>query len=196
MSPEYLALATERAAATCAPHYQPEAFNYEFRSWVSPYTKGANRSGGFAFVLQDWASEEGLRNFNSEIQTHGRTPGLLTNKRLEALLDQVLGVSLAEVYVTNAFPFVKCGPMSASLRVRDVRQAAKVFLARELRLAEPKWVFALGTVAQVALETCNVPYIRLPHPAARIGGLAKHEEVWRSVLSKAGIPGARVKRVA
>ena len=134
MSPEYLALAAERAAAMCAPHFQPEAFNYEFRSWVSPYTKGANRSGGFAFVLQDWASEEGLQTFSSDIQTYGRTPTLLTNARLEALLNQVLGVSLAEVYVTNAFPFVKRGPMSASLCVRDVREAAKVFLARELKV--------------------------------------------------------------
>ena len=101
----------------------------------------------------------------------------------------MLGVSLAEVYVTNAFPFVKGGPMSAALRVRDVREAARVFLARELQLAKPTHVFALGVVAKVALEACATSYIHLPHPAARIGGLATHEEAWRVALSKAGFSG-------
>ena len=188
MSPEYLALAAERAEAKCAPHLQPEMFKYDFRSWVSPYTKSANRSGGFAFVLQDWASEDGLRDFNPAIQTHGRTPKLLTNMRLEALLGRVLGVSLAEVYVTNAFPFVKKGTMSGALPMHDVRDAARTFLARELQLTKPTQVFALGAVAQVALDTCKVPYIRLPHPAARIGGLHKHEDAWRSALANADIP--------
>ena len=63
--------------------------------------------GGFAFVLQDWASEEGLRACDPDVQAYG--PGLLTNRRLEALLAQVLGISVTEVYVTNAFPFVKQG---------------------------------------------------------------------------------------
>lgn len=188
MSPEYLALATERATKECAPHSQPEMFNYDFRCWVSPYTKSANRSGGFAFVLQDWASEDGLRDFNPAIQLHGRTPELLTNMRFEALLRQVLGVCLAEVYVTNAFPFVKKGAMSGSLLIRDVREAALTFLARKLQLTKPTQVFALGAVAQVALDTCKVPYIRLPHPAARIGGLRKHEDAWRLALATADIP--------
>lgn len=51
-----------------------------FAPGVSPYTKGANSPGGFAFVLQDWASEDGLRTFNPDIQTIGRTPGLLTTE--------------------------------------------------------------------------------------------------------------------
>lgn len=188
MSPEYLALAAERAATKCAPHFQPEMFNYDFRSWVSPYTKTANRSGGFAFVLQDWASEDGLRYFNQDIQDHGRTPGLLTNRRLEALLSQVFGIALAEVYVTNAFPFVKKVGMSGALSAGDVRKAARAFLARELQIIKPTRVFALGAVAQAALDTCKVPYIRLPHPAARIGGLRKHEDTWRLALATSDIP--------
>ncbi len=187
MSLEYLSLAAERSAENCEPHKQPEMFQYDFLSWVSPYTKSANKSGGFAFVLQDWASEDGLRIFNPHIQAHGRTPGLLTNQRLEALLSRVLGVRLADVYVTNAFPFVKNGAMSAPVSIRDVRRAAKKFLARELQLAKPTRVFALGSIAQVALDTCGVPYIHLPHPAARIGGLEKHEKAWRSALARDGI---------
>lgn len=43
MPAAYLALATERANEACWPHFQPEAFKYEFRSWVSPYTKAPTR---------------------------------------------------------------------------------------------------------------------------------------------------------
>lgn len=183
MSIEYLALAAERAAAECAPHKQPEDFGYKFASWVSPYTKGANRMGGLAFVLQDWASEEGLRKFNPDIQLHGRTPELLTNTRLEQLLKRVFDLGLADVYITNAFPFVKVGPMSAAIPVRDVRKAARRFLWRELQLVKPTHVFALGAVASKALCECRIASIRLPHPAARIGGLEKHEAAWRAALS-------------
>ena len=179
---EYLALAAVRATAECTPYKQPEAFGYEFASWVSPYTKGAHRMGGLAFVLQDWASEEGLREFNPDIQLHGRTPELLTNLRFEKLLNRVFGLALAEVYVTNAFPFVKTGSMSAAIPARDVRDAARRFLLPELQLVKPTRVFALGAVASMALNECGTACIRLPHPAARIGSLERHESVWRAAL--------------
>lgn len=190
MSSAYRALAAERAEMDCAPHRQPEEFGYEFSDWVSPYTKGANRTDGLAFVLQDWASEEGLREFNQDIQDHGRTRGLLTNRRLEQLLNRVLSVRLDETYATNAFPFVKSGPMSAPLRLRDVRAAARRFLSRELGLAGPTHVFALGAVAYAALSECGIDCIRLPHPAARIGGFEKHEAAWRAALRAGGFCGA------
>lgn len=183
MSPEYLALAVERAETKCSRHKQPEDFGYDFRTWVSPYTKGAHRCKSIALVLQDWASANGLAGpLNPDIQTHGRMPTLLTNVRLEQLLQRVLGKGLSDVYATNAFPFVKVGGMSASLRSSDVRNAARRFVVRELELAEPTLVLALGVVAHAALRACGVPCVRLPHPAARIGGLPKHEAAWRETL--------------
>ena len=183
MSPEYLALAAERAVTKCSPHKQPEDFGYDFRAWVSPYTKGAHTCKGIALVLQDWASADGLAGPpNADIQAHGRTPALLTNVRLEQLLRRIFGLHLSEVYATNAFPFVKAGGMSASLRSSEVRSAARRFVVRELELAEPKLVLALGAVAHAALRDCGVPCIRLPHPAARIGGLPNHEAAWREAL--------------
>ena len=188
MPPEYLELAEERASTCWLPHKQPEEFGYDFRTWVSPYTKGAYKYGGLAFVLQDWASADGLcGTINPEIQRYGRTPALMTNVRLEHLLGRLLGLRLADVYVTNAFPFVKAGGMSASLRDSDVRRAARRFAVRELELAKPRLVLALGGVAYSALGHCGVSCIRLPHPAARIGSTAKHESAWRAALASSGV---------
>lgn len=188
MPSEYLTLAAERVATQCSPHKQPEDFGYDFRTWVSPYTKSANRRGGVALVLQDWASIDGLKGKpDPDIQLYGRTPTLLTNKRLEQLLNRVLSMSLADVYATNAFPFVKAGGMSASLRSSDVRDAVRRFAVRELQLVEPSVVLALGVVAHTTLRDCGVPCIHLPHPAARIGDISKHETIWREALSSSGL---------
>jgi hypothetical protein len=186
MPAEYLALAAERSATQCAPYCQPEYFGYEFLKWVSPITKGAHKRGGLVFVYQDWGSVERLSGGpNPEIQLHGRLPTLLTNRRFDVLLDRVFRLRLSDVYVTNAFPYVKRGSMSSALPFADVRNAASKFLVRELELAKPTIVFALGGVAHAALRQCGVSSIRLPHPAARIGGVAKHEAAWRAALCSA-----------
>ena len=103
MSPAYLALAAERRAVHSELYGQPEDHGYEFTSWVSPYTKGANASGGIALVLQDWASVEGLgATPHPEIQLHGRAPWLLINKRLQDLLARVLGTNLSGIYALTS----------------------------------------------------------------------------------------------
>lgn len=197
MSPEYLALAAERRATQPAPHLQPEDFGYDFSSWVSPYTKGACAGGGVAVVLQDWASADGLSGPpKAEIQLHGRMPALLTNRRLETLLEKVLGLGLSDVYATNVFPFVKRGGMSAPIRSPEVLRYARQFAVRELQLAEPVVVLALGAVAHATLNACGVKNVALPHPAARIGSVAAHDSAWRSALSTSGyaalVKGSRV----
>lgn len=165
---DYLDLARKRVETVWPPYKQPEDFGYDFKDWVSPYTKGANRDGGIAIVLQDWASADGLEGGpDPSIQAHGRKPSLLTNRRLEAALDAAFGLTLAETYVTNVFPFVKAGGMSSIIPASDVRRAAKIFTKVELKLAEPKIVFALGKRTQDALESARVEFMPLPHPAAR-----------------------------
>jgi hypothetical protein len=186
MSPEYLALANKRATFLCEPDKQPEDYGYDFKEWVSPYTKCAHRVGGVAIVLQDWASEGGLVRFDPIVQLHGRAPTLLTNQRLDALLRSVLGLEIYDVYVTNTFPFVKAGTMSAALSKRRTLDAAKIFLAHELALARPAMTLALSAVAYDTLTDCGVKSIRLPHPAARIGSLRKHEAEWRETIAAAG----------
>ena len=110
ISESYTALAKIRATSRWPGYKQPEDFGYDFRDWVSPYTKGAHTLGGVAIVLQDWSSEEKLlEGVNPEVQLYGRTLGLRTNKRLGILLSSVLKTSFADIYATNIFPFIKPG---------------------------------------------------------------------------------------
>ena len=181
---KYADLAALRVSSAPEGYLQPEHFGYDFRDWVSPYTKGANRRGGIALVLQDWASEEGLKGGRNErIAELGRNPDIRTNKVLEELLRRILGLSLNVVYATNAFPFVKQGKMSSAIPQRTVNAMAGRFLVPELKIAEPQVVLALGSVARRTLEGVGIACIHVPHPAARIGGLTAHERAWRAALA-------------
>lgn len=183
MIPEYLALAHERASTRWPGYRQPEDFGYDFRAWVSPYTKGACHSGGIALVLQDWASSDALsKKWSSDIQEFGRDPQLLTNRRLEAILKSVFGCGLPDVYATNIFPFVKGGSISAPLAHNDVIAAARRFALAELAIARPTTVIAVGRIAHAVLEALQVEHLSVPHPAARIGSLATHISRWRVAL--------------
>jgi restriction system protein len=187
VSPEYLSLAKKRLETRMPPHRQPEDFGYSFHEWVSPYTKGAHKTGSIALVLQDWASSDGLdhsreRGWFDSIQEHGRAPNLLTNRRLAELLHRVFGLAFSDVYATNVFPFVKIGGMSNSIPTSDLTSAAKHFATEELSLAQPRIILALGVVAHSTLRTCGVASTHLPHPAARIGGTNNHEDAWRAAL--------------
>ncbi|MGQ0525450.1 MAG: uracil-DNA glycosylase family protein [Betaproteobacteria bacterium] len=185
MPSEYLALARERAEARHPRYKQPEDFGYNFQEWVSPYTKGAHKIGSVALVLQDWASEAALTGpMNCQIREYGRNPTLRTNVRLAHVVEAVLGLSLADVYATNAFPFVKPGAMSSRLPTSDVKTAAGRFLRRELEIVRPTLTIALGHLACIALKHIDRDCIRVPHPAARIGGDTAHEQAWRSALSQ------------
>lgn len=185
MPKQYRDLARLRGETRWPGYQQPEDFGYDFREWVSPYTKTACRIGSVALVLQDWASADGLRGGpDPTIQKYGRTLGLRTNKVLEALLSCVLGLTLAEVYATNAFPFVKPGAMSSALPSADVVRAVRMFAAVELEIARPTTVIAVGVAAHSALSRAGITSIPVPHPAARIGAISKHELAWRKALGR------------
>ena len=182
---QYRDLARKRVETRWTGYQQPEDFGYDFREWVSPYTKTACRTGGIALVLQDWASADGLRGkHDPDIQEYGRTPGLRTNKRLELLLDRVFGLALADVYATNAFPFIKPGGMSTAIPVGDVVRAVQLFEAAELAMVQPTMVLAVGALAHAALTRVGITSINVPHPAARIGNSEAHELAWRKALGR------------
>lgn len=186
LPPAYAELARSRVQARWPGYQQPEDFGYDFRDWVSPYTKTACTLGGIALVLQDWASADGLRGGPvPDIQEYGRTRGLRTNKLLESLLGRVFGLALADVYATNAFPFIKRGDMSSALPFGDVVKAVRLFAAAELEIVRPTMVVAVGAVAHEALERVGISSIRVPHPAARIGNGGAHELAWRKAFGTA-----------
>ena len=183
MSPDYSELAARRASKVSARCMQPEDFGYDFREWVSPYTKSAHAGGGIAIVLQDWASEDFLnKGFNSDIQTFGRQPSLATNKRLDEVLRRVLGLRISDVYVTNVFPFIKPGAMSAGIKLRHVVETAKEFTAPELEIAQPTIALALGSLTHKALSRAGVESIPLPHPSKRGMSFDVYESLWREVF--------------
>jgi len=185
LPPGYSELARSRVQARWPGYQQPEDFGYDFRDWVSPYTKTACTLGGIALVLQDWASADGLRGGPvPEIQEYGRKPGLRTNELLESLLARVFGLKLADVYATNAFPFIKPGSMSSGIPFGDIVRAVRLFAAAELAIVRPTMVIAVGVVAHSALERVAISSIRVPHPAARIGDSGAHELAWRKALDR------------
>ena len=178
MPPAYRELARARCNESHPRYLQPEHFGYDFREWVSPYTKTAHALGGVAIVLQDWASADALiGGVDDDIQNYGRNPALSTNRRLDTLVQRVFGLTIQEVFVTNAFPLVKPGGMSASLPLRDVTHCVSRFAKHELEIVRPKIVLALRAVPFRALSECGVRAIRLPHPAARIGTVDIHEKI-------------------
>jgi hypothetical protein len=145
MPSQYLSLARERAQSRAGPYRQPEEFGYDFREWVSPYTKGAHRLGGLALVLQDWSSTDALSaGFDPSIQEHGRNVRLLTNTRLEAILARVFDLQLTDVYATNVFPFVKPGGISASIPREDVLAAPAGSCERNSRSFGPRGFLRWG----------------------------------------------------
>ena len=180
----YAELAKQRVDTQWPGYKQPEDFGYDFRTWVSPYTKSAHALGGVAIVLQDWVSSDRLsRGVEPALQEYGRDPALLTNRRLEALLSRVFNLGLDQVYVTNVFPFVKPGGMSGPVPKRDVSKAVATFTGPELTLVRPTLVLALGTLPYRALLRAGIQAIGVPHPAARIGSVEQHEAQWRRALT-------------
>ncbi|WP_167599280.1 uracil-DNA glycosylase family protein [Chlorobaculum sp. 24CR] len=188
MPKAYLELANERVNYHLnhlkKNYHQPEYFGYDFKDWVSPYTKGAHQPGGVAVILQDWSSSEGLSgDVCPEIQEYGRTLELKTNKRLECLLQSFFGVGISGTYATNVFPFVKEGNMSSFIPTKDIIEVSMIFLKRELEIASPKYVIGLGRKAQHALQSLKIAHIAIPHPAARIGTIEKHRVAWEMALA-------------
>lgn len=176
---EYLNLAKERASSCWQNYTQPEDYGYDFRNWVSPYTKGAHKFGGIAVILQDWSSSDAIGKIpDPEIQEYGRTINLKTNTKLEGLLQRVFGLTIKDVYGTNIFPFIKYGGISNSIPSKDIKKSAETFIKRELGIVKPEIILALGNMPYYGLKSAGIECIHLPHPAARIGSIDKHEKIW------------------
>jgi uracil-DNA glycosylase len=74
-------------------------------------------------MLQDWASEEFLKQKGSEeIVEQGRAPMLGTNRNLDCLLLKHFEISIRDTYASNLFPFIKKGGMSEKSPRQDLAQ--------------------------------------------------------------------------
>lgn len=183
-------LARRRCCESWPGYRHPESyFGFDFRDFVSPYTKSAgNVNAEVMIVLQDWASDDGLMKAKPDARLRvsqlGYDPKLRTNKNLERLLKNNFGLRLSDTYVTNAFPFIKSGNMSAPISTQDVRRAVEMFAVEEIRIVRPRLVLTLGQRAQKAFQEFRLPpdiiIEQLPHPAARMS-LEEMDAAWGQV---------------
>ncbi len=193
MLKEYLELAEKRVKTKfndySKSYSQPEEYGYDFKKWVSPYTKGANVIGGIAIVLQDWTGSKAIDGgVNNEVQKYGRTIGSKTDKNLEHLLNKFFNLKIEDTYATNVFPFIKEGDISSGgISIVDIRKSANIFLKREIEIVKPNLILALGNLACSGLRSIDVDFIDLPHPAARIGSIEKHEKIWGKKLQQCNL---------
>ncbi|MEX0654160.1 MAG: hypothetical protein WD534_09985 [Phycisphaeraceae bacterium] len=121
---------------------------------VSPYTISAGNPDADVFILlQDWASADGLAGpIDQETVEFGHTPSLPTNRNLVRLLNTHFGLTLADTYATNLFPFIKPGGMSATIPVRDLVKAAREFALPQIAIVQPRLVVCLGLQTFCAMQ--------------------------------------------
>ncbi len=131
--------------------------------WVSPYTKSAgNIDAEVMVILQDWCSDDFLtRDLNQELIEYGIDHSLPTSRNLDNLLRTHLGISLAETFGTNLFPFIKPGNMSAQIPSKLLVEAAKVYALPQISIIKPKLVICLG------LNVYNAIAMALNSPVAK-----------------------------
>lgn len=146
-----LELARRRQAARwpgykCIGDYHEGAYECDF---VSPYTKAAHKLDASVMVLlQDWSCEAELAGpLDPVTQRLGYTPTARTNINLQALLRHHLGLSLADVFATNVFPFVKLGPLNAPIPMRDLIRAAREFVLPQIEIVGARIAVCLGKTA-------------------------------------------------
>ena len=130
----------------CIGDYHGGVYECDF---VSPYTIGArNVDSELMILLQDWASDDVLRNDYLEATvTVGHDPSRGTNKRLKELLRHHFRLELNEVYATNVFPFIKRGRMNRSIAKRDLVRAAREFALPQIEIVGPRLAVCLGKAA-------------------------------------------------
>jgi len=114
---------------------------------ISPWTKsGCNMDADIMVIGQDWSSSEVLAADPPDSSTVklGFNPKFPTNKNLNMLLERHFGVTRAECYLTNLFPFIKSGNATASIKMRDMAYCAKWYTLEEIRIVSPKIAICLG----------------------------------------------------
>lgn len=122
---------------------------------VSPYTKSGNNVDAKIMVVgQDWSSTDKLGKIppDQDSAELGYAPRLITNINLDDLLMRHFGLLRAECYLTNLFPFVKHGKMSAKISPKDLVVCAQKLTLPEVEIVSPQIVICLGIATFNALR--------------------------------------------
>jgi len=157
---ELLKLAKRRQETPCEGYYCIGDFHggiYEC-DHVSPITKsGGCVDADIMVVLQDWSGADYLNNIEKSQAEYeaekGCDPKSRTNKKLDELLNRHFGLKRADCYLTNLFPFIKGGEMSADISCFDLVYCARTFTLKEIKIVDPKMVICLGLNTFLALRS-------------------------------------------
>ena len=164
-SDRLLALAKKRKVTTYKGYTAIGDYNsgaYEC-DYVSPYSISAhNVDADILIILQDWCSEE---NFKEEVRQetlkYGYTPSVKTNIKLKELLLKHLNVTLEQTYATNLFPYIKPGPMNASISAKDLLKAAKDFTLPIIEIINPRIAICFGKATFDAIrKACGLKAVK------------------------------------
>ena len=123
----------------------PEHFSY-----VSPITEKAdNFDSPIMFIMQDWRSKESGKKSPKIVSEFGYDPKRKTNKVFDNYLKQCFKLKRKDVYITNAFVFVKTGDISASIKggVNTKEYCIKEYTLKEIEIIKPRLVVCLGKYA-------------------------------------------------
>lgn len=190
-------------------------FTNAFNNYITPNSKTANNlDSKIMIVLQDWGSyndliKNGKINIQEKSLKLGYNPNLKANKILHNLLytyfknhlnldsnynlndDHDLSQLFSKIYITNIFPFIKPGKMSAYIPDKLVKKARKEFIEKEIEIINPKLVICCGRLPFIGLSDEKVDfggyiikdervYYKQYHPSSRIKNKIKHSQ-WQKM---------------
>lgn len=129
-----------------AADFQGGIFDNE--NYVSPWSIGAHNSDASLMLIgQDWVSAEWLNNLNNaQYAKLGRDPGFITNRNLEKYL-KLFNLNFSDTYATNAFAYIKDGPVNASIKQKDFRNSVINNLVPQIAIIKPKMIICIGRMA-------------------------------------------------
>jgi uracil-DNA glycosylase family 4 len=155
-----------------SPEFDNDNSGYEY--CITPASKGAcNPEVKVMVVLSDWISQEGIDKVNEaglmeSLIDNGRiTTGIGLNKTCKSLsatarnnsnldnkiINKHLGLRRQDVYITNAFPFVKRGDMRSKISNKVLNEAS-YFFKKQVEIIQPKLVLVLGDAAKKVFNVC------------------------------------------
>jgi uracil-DNA glycosylase len=114
-------------------------------------------------ISQDWSSADFLSGKkNPEQKVLGQVEQLETNKNLKVLLKKYMGLSFHETYATDAFVFIKQGPMNAPLPFRALVESTRRYALPQIAIVCPRMVICLGSAPFNAIRrTLNLERMNL-----------------------------------
>lgn len=127
-------------------HAPDDPAPYDRDEHVAPFSQSSfNLDSDLMFIWQDWASEAYLLNKDVREQTErGYNPYLPSNKNFDLLLEEILGLTRAQTYSTDAFVFIKPNHMSGRIKRADLALSAKTYALAQIEIIRPKMVVCVG----------------------------------------------------